>query len=362
MRLSEVAESIEYIALETKEACMIPDAGNVRARIDGNRIFVIPYESDIKVFDISGQYLFDLGSYGQGPGEYKYVKVLTDCTAEIVWILDTAQKKLIKYRFDGTFLHESKVGPFVCRIVLLDNSQLVALNLPPREQAEEASIQYLDQNGIITKEVPLYDGFKPGAGAIWAIALSLGVVDDELHFIEPPFREVVGFNGKNEWTKLWSINQGKETASDEDYFDLNSGLWTTTYIGQIWETNQFFFIGGMHERTSRYFVYDKTSGKIRASRVLAETTNTRDMYGLMNDLDGGLPSWPMGSAGENKYLEIHNAQRFIDLAHGEITYYYEKQTTPVTEKLRDLCKKLDPEDNPVVVVVRLKAKSKNRDK
>ncbi len=130
---------------------------------------------------------------------------------------------------------------------------------------------------------------------------------------------------------------------------------SSTFITKLVETKDYFFIEGMNKRYFRFFLYDKNLGKTRATRVGMETENlSSDVYGLMNDIDGGLPFWPIGKKDQNCLISIINPIQLIDLCKGNATYHYGKQTTPISNELKALAENLSIDSNPVIMLVHLK--------
>ena len=68
MFLSDIADSIGYIKLETTPECLI---GNGSAYIRNDKVFVHTIKpARVLVFNTKGKYLYKLDKQGQGPGEY----------------------------------------------------------------------------------------------------------------------------------------------------------------------------------------------------------------------------------------------------------------------------------------------------
>ena len=68
-KLSDLAESIEYIALETNDKCLI---GRVnKFDISENYIVIYCYKSNsIYLFNRTGRFICQVGQYGSGPGDF----------------------------------------------------------------------------------------------------------------------------------------------------------------------------------------------------------------------------------------------------------------------------------------------------
>ena len=93
---------------------------------------------------------------------------------------------------------------------------------------------------------------------------------------------------------------------------------------------------------------------------IAEKTNilldTNDHLepGIINDINGGLPFFPRYYAGNNMVVDIWTAEEMKESLTEE---YFVKQTIKDPQshqKLKELLNNLKEDDNPVVVVARLK--------
>ena len=87
---------------------------------DEDRIYVADYQVPaVRVYDTSGRYLFDIGSRGQGPGEYEEPwSVATKPNGDIV-VAEIAGGRLNVYAPDGTPIHtHSSASP--SRIIMPD--------------------------------------------------------------------------------------------------------------------------------------------------------------------------------------------------------------------------------------------------
>ena len=353
VNLSEVAESIEYIPLEKTPECILPGENMLGGKICGDIIIIRFQDHPLNVFNRRGEYMFNIGNYGKGPGEYISAKVEYDQINSLYWILDPSQHKILKYDKSGSFLDEFKTEQYVCRIALNADGKLYALKLPHRRQFEDAEVQIFGHEGKIESRIPLYQDREPGAGAFFAIAVFFEFINDTLHFNEAPFRIGYKLDGSR-WIESWKIDQGKNSIPDQDYYD--SGTFAKgPAVASVLETDNYLFIGGFYENYSKRFVLDKTTKSIKTNTIIAETELTRDMWGMFNDIDGGLPFWPNGYSSSNEYIQLNDALRYIELGQGHLKYYGTDKKVPVSDELKSLCKKLDPDDNPVAMVVRLKA-------
>lgn len=68
LKLSDIADSIKYVKLETSEDCLIGRAWVLAT--DDLIVTKVSKPAQLLVFDHSGKFLYNIGKKGQGPGEY----------------------------------------------------------------------------------------------------------------------------------------------------------------------------------------------------------------------------------------------------------------------------------------------------
>lgn len=107
MRLSEIADTIEFLELKTPKETIITRIWDI---IPTDELLLVFSRDGVFKFTREGYFVKKIGRTGQGPGEYT-LAIGTDIDRrkhEIV-ISDVAQKVLF-YDFDGNFLREEKWG------------------------------------------------------------------------------------------------------------------------------------------------------------------------------------------------------------------------------------------------------------
>ncbi|GHU90145.1 hypothetical protein FACS1894155_08100 [Bacteroidia bacterium] len=95
--LSDIADNIIKIGLETADECLLKDVRQVE--IFENYLLVKDISPFLYVFDMEGKFIRRIGTVGNGPGEY------TLCTR---FFLDEQNKKIFLKTNVGTFLYDIK--------------------------------------------------------------------------------------------------------------------------------------------------------------------------------------------------------------------------------------------------------------
>lgn len=107
--LSEIAEKVRLIPLETNPDCLITDVN--RVFIGGKNILVVTSVSpqNLFLYTLDGKFVRKIGHQGQGPGEYTNISDITVFEAmEQVHISTGQSGDIIIYNFDGEFVRTIK--------------------------------------------------------------------------------------------------------------------------------------------------------------------------------------------------------------------------------------------------------------
>lgn len=123
LNTSQFVDSIHFIPLETTENNLIGTVTKIIKTDDKYYVLDNKMAKKIFVFDTKGKFLYSIGIYGKGPGEYSN---LTDFTVDVkrnfVYLVDD-RLKFIKMRLNGDFILEKKV-PSDCK----NYSDIIAYN------------------------------------------------------------------------------------------------------------------------------------------------------------------------------------------------------------------------------------------
>ena len=110
LRLSEFADSIEYVQLETTQESLLPYDMGGKTRVTGNLLFIVNlyhiYQFDIE----TGKFLRQIGRTGQGPGEYIQVNAVIDTIDRKVFVKSPGKANLLTYDFEGKYLGDMPIA------------------------------------------------------------------------------------------------------------------------------------------------------------------------------------------------------------------------------------------------------------
>ncbi|GHT59008.1 hypothetical protein AGMMS50239_04690 [Bacteroidia bacterium] len=103
--LSEIAEEITAIELELTDENVINPTYFQRIIISENEVFIAD-RSKIFVFSKTGKFIRSIGSQGQGPREYTYIKNFALDKKNKRLLITSYNRKIISYDLNGNFLKE----------------------------------------------------------------------------------------------------------------------------------------------------------------------------------------------------------------------------------------------------------------
>ena len=104
--LTDLGEKITYIPLETTDESLVKLSSGSKMIVTDQYIFIGEDLSPILCFDRgTGKFLRNIGSIGQGPGEYRNpAEMEVDAEAKRIYIR-AAPSHYLCYDFEGKFLH-----------------------------------------------------------------------------------------------------------------------------------------------------------------------------------------------------------------------------------------------------------------
>ncbi len=126
--IGSAVDSISYLALETNENSILANVDKMIIR-DG-RIYIGDYgRARLLVFDMEGNYLFNLNKRGRGPGEYLALNAYT-VDDNYLYLLDNDSGKLRKYDHSQKFIEQFDAPVLAWDVGVFDNGDLMLATAP----------------------------------------------------------------------------------------------------------------------------------------------------------------------------------------------------------------------------------------
>jgi hypothetical protein len=350
IKISEIGESVQYIPLEFTP----PLNFIIELQIVDDNIFLVSgggNKGAIYKYDIKGNFLCSVGKTGRGPGEYRYGFMFTvDRKNEKVFVLD--KPKILTYSFSGEFLSDF---------------------LLPETEPNFDAIRYFNN------KLFLFENIKYGKAKYnWIVLDTSGKIESFKKNSLPQFKSINAFmdktvsefNGRiNYWNKFndtifsvdsegyiakYIFDQGDfrvtpEVVDNEKYFFGNCFRPLN-----IIETEKYLIIKYFMSGREVYSVLNKEDNFFKSIEYDSSEVKSK---GFINDIDGGLSLNPFGyfTEGKSEYIvswffpyEL-NDHLSNDAFKNSTPKYLEKK-----KELEKLANSLNENDNPVLMLVKLK--------
>jgi hypothetical protein len=369
VNLSDIAESIDYIPLETNdEALLAPPLTNL-SFVNG-KLYISQFRTEIKIFNQDGSFIKIFNKKGRGPQEYEslsdfYIDPLTSD------LLIYSHRKLSEYNNEGDFIKR----------ILLYQKDEISIFGPSRYFKIDKNLNLITFNNYKSKYTSCL------TDSLFNVLYFINFSDKDLstrlnsqkqiNFLNPyfyKFRDSVRiFNGYGENILSACNSKGVDTS-----FILNYGAYHYKNINlNVRNYNNLPFIrryNKVYESTIYLFIQfhlgslpHKPRIKLQAGKagergetleqpITASLFNKKtgqfqyvdqpeiNQFGFVDDFEGGPAIWPNYISEQDFMVTIIDAYKFIQHA----------QTHKVSDKFKKIADGLKETDNPVVVLVKLK--------
>ena len=393
-KVSEVADDIKYVALETTDSSLIGMGARVLTVHD--RIYVSSRNSnvtDYKVFDLNGKYLFTFNRTGRGPEEYSSVsKIEIDHVTGGFMVFDIipllTNQSLPSWYFkmydkNGRYLKDinvpqieagklelvrrlnmnlfvSSVGssskePLKIHGAAFDSLSNIVFEIPVATTPEYApSESYVESIGIgiSTSEGKRYAAYPPSIRSFKNVVRLVNIYNDTIFTLDQNLNYFPSF----------VINYGNYVNTSPDRSEIThiKGKHITIEPLSYMESNRFVIMNFImrdyaHEpydeyiqarnrvitvpRTNCYGIYDKQTGFFNLMNQ-----PVKGKLGFQEDIKNGPPFIPGHINSDDYASALFSAVQLIE--HAEV---YE-----VKGDLKEIVSKLKDTDNPVVAIAKFR--------
>ena len=353
LRMSDLIESIEYIPLETTDECLI--GNGVFYDFSDNYIIAGDYKGETAyLFDRKGKFMRPIGSKGGGPQDFTHLGYMwIDANSRYV-VINTSGKALF-FDLKGNFLFSTRFP--------IDDRQVSCYTQEKFLRVAESyllrdSCYYVfnlfDQKGRLIKEAIHSVPIPLIADKAWRIAFKIIPIgnsyeyENMLHVRETMNDTIYQIDGLNNFIPKYVFNLGKYRLTPEiqgnlpRFRELAPNCVVPQYVA---ETTDYVLIYYNYQDQYHYCYFDKVEGKTYAF-------NSKN--GFPNDYDGGLDFFFIMDKGQkNQYLSRYiQADEFTDPEKRTKLEPHGPQSA--VQAFEKLVKKVDPDDNPIIMIVKLK--------
>jgi len=392
--VSEFVSEFEYIPLETNKDCLVGEE-NMNIIVTSTHIFVQGFKY-CYAFSRSGRFISKIGSIGQGPGEYTHLTGMSIDEINRSLYLESFCS-LLEYSWDGKFL-QSIQKPSTSTEGCLVQSFLVRDSFFIGHHENNYgnamyNFQLFNKSGQVFKSFDNHVRVKPEhpeKNILSNTAMRPFSMEERIYVKERWNDTLYYLNAQSELVPQfvfdlgkYAINKEKRTVtlSMENIDDLYAGVIEIPFellpmtgipdhifFSYVVNNVSAFNVSFPEKRQRnviippgslnvRYVdnrrlvgIYDIASQKTR----LLDTDPVSQMTGLINDLDGGLSLWPKYYTSENELVDVWQAYEMKEILTEKYFAAHKINNPQAHQKLKALLKDLKDDDNPVIVIGKLK--------
>ena len=382
LSLTNIAQEIVYIPLETDERVLV----STITSIDVSENFIlIQTNNDVLLFDITGKFINKISGKGNGPLEYNLAghSVIFNESVLIPNVVGNKEIKVFNFQNEQLtsipLLYDYLSASYKNWYVLPESELLV--QVPNISGKEKFRIIKLNFKGKIINTFPnttFFDGpSKNLSGGTISQSGQFYLYNNHIRFKEQ-LNDTLWEIRNNSLVPVYDFSRGKfgmpnylRGANKKEHAKIWSKM---ILVEQIFETNKYIFfptnflthypfdfyrhiisVNGldMKVKYSLLGVYDKKLKKtffIKPSNVNVQLEPT----GILNDFDGGVNFFPKFFSNNKElinWIEAYKLKEFVNAPEFNSLHakYPEKK-----KELEKLANSLDENDNPVLMLVKLK--------
>ena len=349
LNLSDYVLSLEYVPLETKKECLIDRDPSFYVL---DEYIVATTMQQCFLFNRNGKFIREIGRPGRGPDEYSSTLRGEIVNEQTQTILLQGWDKRIEYSFDGTVTKNfPKIPDSSTESAYVSDSILVQGIHNFIGNATNQLIFYNQEK--VVDSIPNYQFFTPmdpNAFGGFGVEFSFYRYRDELYYKNIYNDTIFRFQDKK-LHPVWIFDMEQYHLPRSVMANMNTIRQETVKYNRLlnlWETDPFILFSIIREKGDSAFVFDK-----RKHQVFVMSKEQK-LKGFHNDLDGGMPFWP---------IRINQKQEMISFLYPNVmkemltNEYFEQKNIRNSYahlRLKELLNMVKEDDNPVVVIARLK--------
>lgn len=353
LSLNDIVDEIKYVVLDN--SVIIAKIANVNAT---DFLFLIENKNEVLAFSNKGEFINRIGNRGQGPHEYiNVVDFPIDTKNQKIYVVSS--HKVYNYNYQGKFnysflLPENSV---ISKVKYKNNNLYFASGFGSYEQDFEWMITDTIGNVLYRKE----NLNKEFISTIDFYKNQLFEIDSEFYYWDELKDTIFQINAARGEPAFIFAND-KYRMEPEDVMSLENlsekPIW---YLLSVLGNKSFLLLryGNAKEQENILAVFDRETGRLYELKRISILNKhiSREREFIVNSWDGGLPFFPRNKVKTKSgewFIQWINA---IDLkAHVESNEFI-NSTPKYPEKkkeLEQLANRLDDNDNPVLMLVKLK--------
>jgi len=365
VNLSEIADTIEYIPLETTKESLVDRIFLDLIFYENGVLYLSQKNGTIKIFDKKGSYINSINRKGRGPQEYEQLVVI-DIDESTGNVCVKGYCKVLEYTKNGHFVRritfqdedESK-GIYLFHFKKLGDTYIMTSTIN-KQSVYSAFIMDTTSRVIMKLNYPQeeVDFVKTLSSSFSFIEPQIYKYDGNIRLINGNNKYVLSINKDLSVDTAFIINYGKYNVTNESpgkpYLSKSPYLWKKF---NFFESNQYLFmqfhVGPLTDKQA--IMINPSGGKIDyplSCSVFNKLTGEFTFLdqpeighlGFVEDLEGGPAIWPKYISADNYMISYIPAHEFVAYA----------ESNKVSDKFKTIASRLKETDNPVLVLVKLK--------
>lgn len=345
--LSQIAESVEYIPLETKDNCLIKGLKSGRV-FKTEKYWIVSWVTTLYQFTADGKFVRTFGRKGGGPGEYNWVHdVDVDEAKDRVYLMDTNGKIYVYELETGKYCYDIKIPSYEANSFAMLTDSIVSTFLPNSNGMQKERMYLSGLKGDTLNTFYRNDFFdvKPGMrySMSWPTDRYMFRYDGKVCYKEYN-NDTVFVVTEKELQPRYIIQLGQYHLPSEKRMEACDGdmkkfrsLAAPYLRNQTIETEPYLFMPytswAPENDKSQLALYDK------AEKLCYAVAGGE----IKNDMSGGLPFVPTTSI---------DKQTLVSVWYVDDIYKEAEKNSKVFENA--ILKSLNEDDNPVLMIVHLK--------
>jgi hypothetical protein len=376
-KLSKLCDNIEYIALESNDSTIFERIHF----IDITDNYILIYDTkQCFLFDRSGRFLQNIGRKGHGPGEYRFVGQLRILNNEF-FIPDPGRNTLMVFNNLNKFKEEIKTSDcftnqrFIENYFVLSDSTFF-IQIPNHNGVQKNRIALINRKGNVLKEyanTTFFQRDKPGATTM-DYAANFYRYNGNIRYKEL-LNDTIWQVEDDRLKPVYVINRGK--YGTPNYYrglplsKVGKRYRESIWIHKIFESKVYIIVKtsfmknypfdfyrniGINELKIQYEIiglFNKQSGEF----FFIAPTQIKDQIeptGIENDIDGGINFMPNYTVCDSLLLGWANAFELKQFVSSKAFKLSNPKYPEKKKELEQLANSLDENDNPVLMLVKLK--------
>lgn len=354
--LSEVANEIEYIKLQTDTFCIINRIKDPQKNIQFDKEYIFINDGkQLFRFNRKGKFINKIGVTGRGPNERISLDNYTLLPHDsIVVLFSHPNREAFLYSYNNKFISSIKIDFMPVTLASLDNEFLVFGSAKGRRNyTDYYTLSIIGKNGKLVNNL-INSKWEKKVEKKDKIGLSILSqfynYYDTLTYWEFQYDTIWRVSNENVAFPRYYINSGHKKlpfkllleSSQKEISERDKYI----KIWSIVESKRFLFLKVGYEKRLKHILYDKQTKE--SFNVIYYADDKIDDIKILNDIDGGMPFWPIGNVSGNKVFTYFDGFKYKEsLKENDNANDSQKTFTKIISMS-------EMSDNPIIMIVTLK--------